>query len=192
MRHGESEANRCGLIVSTPEKGIAGFGLTEKGREMTKESVSRGKFTSPITRIISSDFRRAIETARIAADELETGEPELNFLLRERYFGILDEGDNSQYEKVWEEDRQNPDNSINNVESPREVARRIISLFEELEGRFEGEHILLVSHGDTLQIMQSIASGHPANLHRDIPHLHPAEIRPLGAIKSFPDIKEIL
>ena len=41
MRHGESEANVAGVIVSDPEQGCHGYGLTEKGRLQVLHSVAR-------------------------------------------------------------------------------------------------------------------------------------------------------
>ncbi len=185
MRHGESEANQAGLIISSPAKGIARYGLTEKGRAMAEKSLALAGFSPPVTRIISSDFRRALETARLAAAALGIKEVETSELLRERFFGSLDGGSDNAYTIVWEEDRKNPGNTSQGVESPRQVEQRILSLFRELEKRFIGESILLVSHGDTLQIIQCITADGSPHLHREVPHLNPAEIRTLRPDNSF-------
>ena len=39
LRHGESIANQKGLIVSSPENGIKGYGLSETGQTQINESV---------------------------------------------------------------------------------------------------------------------------------------------------------
>ena len=51
-----------------------------------------------------------------------------------------------------------------------------LKLLEE----YKGKKILLVSHGDVLQILHTYFSGKPANHHRLIPHLETAEIRELA------------
>ena len=45
------------------------------------------------------------------------------------------------------------------------------------ENVFDGRRILLVSHGDPLQILLTFFNDLPAGQHRDIPHLDVAEIR---------------
>lgn len=185
LRHGESEANVSGLIVSSPENGIPGYGLTAKGKAMVEMSINGAAFTSPVSKIISSDFKRAIETARIAAGLLGIGQPEINFLLRERFFGDLEKQSSDAYPQVWKKDQNDPDNTAEGVESPRELAARITTLFRYLEDTFTGEVILLVSHGDTLQIMQTITSGGEAHHHRRLRHLNPGELRPLEISETF-------
>ena len=185
LRHGESEANVSGLIISAPENGVSRYGLTEKGKAMVEKSITGASFTSPISKIISSDFKRAMETARIAAGLLGTGAPQVNFLLRERFFGDLEGKSSDAYPQVWEKDRKDPDNSALGVESPRELAARITRLFRSLENTFTDEVILLVSHGDTLQIMQTITSGSEAHHHRAIQHIHPGELRHLEISETF-------
>jgi len=185
IRHGESEANVSGLIVSSPETGISSYGLTEKGKAMVEKSVTAAAFTSPVSKIISSDFKRALETARIAAGLLGISKPEENFLLRERFFGDLEGKSSDAYPRVWEQDQKNPYNNNQGVESPRQLAARITTLFRRLENTFTGEVILLVSHGDTLQIMQTITSGGEAHHHRRLEHLNPGELRPLKISDTF-------
>jgi broad specificity phosphatase PhoE len=59
------------------------------------------------------------------------------------------------------------------------VLDRVTALVTDLERRYAGRDILLVSHGDTLQILQAgFLRMNPA-AHRRLPHLGMAEIRAL-------------
>ena len=56
------------------------------------------------------------------------------------------------------------------------------TLVAELEQRFSGRDILLVSHGDTLQILQAGFRGMSPARHRGLPHLDTAEIRRIDMV----------
>mmetsp|Transcript_18409 Transcript_18409/g.17718 ORF Transcript_18409/g.17718 Transcript_18409/m.17718 type:complete len:343 (-) Transcript_18409:98-1126(-) len=78
--------------------------------------------------------------------------------LRERYFGDLDGKDLIYYNKVWPVDAVDGANSRSGVESINDVIVRISTLINELEEQYEGKYIVLTSHADTLQIMQTFLS----------------------------------
>jgi broad specificity phosphatase PhoE len=177
IRHGESEANVAEVIISAPETGTSHFGLTEKGREDLRTSLKTHCPFNSSTLIYSSDFLRAKETAEIVATHAGIEEIHYTPLLRERSFGSLEGKNHSLYEKVWQRDSSNPNNTACGVESPAAVAERLQNLIENIEKAHQGQTILFVSHGDTLQILLTIASGTAPNLHRSIPHLDKGEIR---------------
>ncbi|MBI2653500.1 histidine phosphatase family protein [Candidatus Woesearchaeota archaeon] len=182
MRHGESEANRRGIIVSSPAYGIVSFGLTNEGRRQVANSVfekKKQRLLDNKTIIYSSDFARARETAEIAREILRAGLVILTAKLRERYFGNWDRTSNANYQKVWIDDANNPSHKNNGVESVMEVFERLRSLIIELEAKYAGKKILLVSHGDSLQILQTAFKGVDPSKHRYIRHLNLAEIREL-------------
>ena len=63
---------------------------------------------------------------------------------------------------------------------------RTTALIADLERRYSGRHILLVSHGDTLQILQAgFLRLSPAS-HRRLPALQTAEIRQLRLAERRP------
>lgn len=132
------------------------------------------------TIIYSSPFSRAKRTAEIAKEVLCV-DSDIIFddRLRERWFGDWEKTDNSAYEKIWEVDKINPEHKEKNVESAKEVLERTMDLVKELEGKYNGKNILLVSHGDALQIMQTGFHRVSPSLHRTLKHLETAEIRRL-------------
>jgi probable phosphoglycerate mutase len=179
MRHGESEANASGIIISDPGAGVEGCGLTEKGRAETRESAAKFREQHGLDIVYSSDFRRALETARIAADVCGVGRVHTTELLRERYFGGLEGSDNGNYGMIWALDAADPDNRAHGVESPRDVGDRVINLLCRCEEEHAGESILLVAHGDVLQILYCAANDIPVRRHRSIEPISKAEIRAL-------------
>lgn len=180
MRHGHSEANQQGIIVSDPQQGCVGFGLSERGRQQVELAVLDSDYLNRDTLIISSDFKRAKETAQILHRRLQcNGEIKFEKRLRERSFGDLDMGPDSNYASVWQQDLLNANNAHEGVESPNRVMRRVTSLVLESEQTMPGRTFLLVSHGDALQILQAAFEGLQAAQHRSLDPLATAEIRHL-------------
>lgn len=182
MRHGRSIANDEGIIISDPKKGISGYGLSTTGKEealnASKDAKEMNTLDSGVI-IFSSDFARTRETAEIVANTLEAAAPTLTPKLRERFFGEWDGKENSNYEKIWSNDEQDSNHTASGVESVSDVLDRATELIEELERTYTGKTILLVSHGDTLQILQTAFANTEPSAHREINHLHTAEIRTL-------------
>jgi len=180
MRHGESQANLQKVIVSYPGTGTTDYGLTEAGRQQVRASAS--SFSAPTTqlRIYSSDFLRARETARLVQNIVQPScELTLTPLLRERFFGELEGSGDEAYPAVWSRDATDPGHTWKGVESVLCVADRTSELLEELEARHNGANILLVAHGDVLQILQTRFASVPPSQYRQLPHLQVAEIRRL-------------
>lgn len=185
LRHGESKANILGIILSDPKYGAVEFGLSVKGKEEVRESVKKAVEKGILdknTVIVSSDFTRARESAEIARSALGVDKIIINKNLRERNFGNFERTENTNYQKVWDKDKSDPNHKNENVESANEVLKRVTNLILELEKKFKGKKILLVSHGDALQILQTGFLKTCASKHREVPHLHVAEIRELNLI----------
>lgn len=183
MRHGESLANVEGLIVSTPENGVPKYGLSKRGKIQVEQSVKQALVDNMLDstiRIISSDFKRAHESAEIAKQLLSSNNPIiLDAKLRERDFGDFELLTNIHYQTVWDNDAVNSAHTIDNAESADSVMQRATSLVTSLESKYSGEALLLVAHGDTLQILQTAFQKYPASKQRELPHLETAEIRKL-------------
>jgi broad specificity phosphatase PhoE len=193
MRHGQSKANVAGVIVSSIERDRGGdFGLSEFGREQSL-AAARGSGLPADTVICSSDFCRARQTAQIVRDYLGAPEVIVAAALRERYFGDWDGSGTANYARVWTADETSPGtgrpgtgDGDHGVEPAAGVLDRATAFVADLERRFSGRDILLVSHGDTLQILQAGFLGTAPSAHRSVPHLETAEIRPLRLGASGP------
>jgi probable phosphoglycerate mutase len=182
LRHGESVPNIRGVILSHLEEGKKdGHTLTENGEEQVRHSVqearARGLLTEDVV-IFSSPFSRCRKTAEIAKEVLGVhAEIIFDDRLRERWFGDWEGTSNIHYQNVWDDDVLDPNHKHAGVESTTEVVARVSGLIHDLEARYAGKNILLVSHGDALQILQTFFENKPSALHRELRHLKVAEVR---------------
>lgn len=174
MRHGHSEANAQGLIVSTPEHGLNAYGLSPEGHAQLARLVAEWPWPAP-TRLLHSDFLRTTQTAEHVAARfglVATPEPRL----RERHFGTLEGGPDERYPEVWALDAEAADHRAFGVESVASVATRLCAVIDALERRHRGETLLLVSHGDPLQILLTALEGQALTAHRAREPLQPAGV----------------
>lgn len=159
LRHGQSKANTGQIVVSHPEKGIKEeYSLTSEGENQVRKSIEQAKNDGILdtrTVIYSSPFSRCKRTAEITKEVLQVhGEISLDERLKERWFGDLDGSHSDSYGVVHQIDIKNPHHTEFNVESLKELEARVLSLIVELEVCYTGKKVLLVSHGDTLLILQ--------------------------------------
>jgi broad specificity phosphatase PhoE len=187
MRHGQSKANLRGIIVSHVETDAVGdYGLSDLGREQVLAAV-RASTLSRQTLVYSSDFTRALQSAQLAQEYLQSPAVVPVPALRERYFGTWDGTSAGNYQRVWAADEARGTPAGTGVEPVRDVLDRVTGLIVGLERQHSGRDILLVSHGDPLQILQAgFARMDPAR-HRRLPHLETAEIRWMSlAVDALP------
>ena len=179
MRHGQSKANVAGIIVSGIESDRRGdYGLSELGRQQALAAARRCGLPSD-TVICSSEFSRARQTAEIARVQLGAAEVAIVAALRERCFGAWEGSASTNYARVWAADERDPDHANADVESAAAVLERTTALIVELDRRYSSRDILLVSHGDPLQILQAGFLQIDPSRHRSLPALETAEIRRL-------------
>jgi broad specificity phosphatase PhoE len=143
---------------------------------------SSSKPLSPVNDIVivSSDFKRTSETAQIVQNHFKIAsdiifEP----ALRERDFGQLNSTSDANYQKVWDVDSRDPQHTECGCESVASVVLRTSRLLQRLDRECKDKAILLVSHGDTLQILSTLFLGIPPNHHKTLPNLLPATVREL-------------
>ncbi len=176
-------SNQPGIIISHPDLGTQlRYGLAEKGAEEVAGSVRQAKETGILdkdTLIVSSDFSRTMQSAMIAQEILNTRTPIFTVLLRERNFGELDGTSSQNYPLVWSEDEKNPDHRLFGVESVNQVLCRTTSLIRGILDvqLVEQKKILLVSHGDSLQILETGFRKTDPGRHRHLKPLQTSEIR---------------
>jgi len=179
MRHAESKANAGGIIVSCIENDRkSDYGLTEHGRQQALAAAQDCGLHED-TVICSSDFSRAKQTAEVVRAHLGAPEVVIAEALRERHFAHWEGSATGNYARVWAADETDPSHADGSVEPAADVLDRVSAFIVQLERQHCGRHILLVSHGDTLQILQAGFSGVDPSRHRSLPHLALAEIRQL-------------
>lgn len=126
--------------------------------------------------IVSSDFRRARETAEILHNGLGVREP-IKFEpgLRERGFGTLemlcvDSNPISDLRKMWALDEADPTHKQFGIESVMEMVTRMSRVIQDLDKSNSNRIIVMVSHGDPSQCIHSVFMGISPNLFRKTGH----------------------
>ncbi len=146
MRHGQADGNVKGY-VSTDIKNIDQ--LTEEGKKQVENSAKELK-EKGIDLIISSDFERAKETAKIVAKEIGINESEIVFdeRIREMSAGKFNKGKWADYESQYKklEDRMIP-GIVKEGESYGDIKRRVGNFIFEIDKKYKGKNILIVTHG---------------------------------------------
>ncbi len=172
-------ANVKGIIVSSPEHGIDAYGLTDKGKHQAREAIKGWPVLDASTRIVASDFLRTRQTAQEVRDLLQCNTAvEHSSLIRERFFGTWELTSDKNYGKVWADDRNMT--TRHQVEPVEQVLSRALACIAGLEACHEKKSILLVSHGDTLQILITHFLGWPPTRHREVDPMTVAQIRSLN------------
>lgn len=184
LRHGTSLANERGIVVSTAAHGVAEWGLSPAGVAACRQLFSDAAwacppFTAADTLVLTSDFRRARETADLLCELLGLAPARIEVGLRERNFGGLELGSAKHYDDVWSRDERQPNHGFAGSETTDSVAQRMLAVVERVESTESGKRVVLVSHGDPLQILETVLRGLPSYAHRRVPHLGNAELRRL-------------
>ena len=164
--------NIAGVISSHPIEGTKIHGLTPKGRDQARlagqellDAIGGIERVNSLF-VYSSNFTRARQTAKEVVDSIR-GLTNANVpvpvtitpALRERWFGKLDNTIITNYNLVWPADLRDAACIAYDVESVDQVCLRLRVLILELEQQHAGAAIALVSHADTLQILQTYVAG---------------------------------
>jgi probable phosphoglycerate mutase len=179
MRHGQSRANVLSIIVSRLENEIREeYSLSALGEHQVSASMAAAKKDGTFgsdTLIYSSPLSRCVKTAEIVQEILGAPEVMVDVALRERDFGTLEMGP-EKYPDVWGLDARDENHKTFGVESVREVQERMACMILSLERQYQGKKILIVSHGDPLQILQTYFLKISPAVHRSIRHIETGEI----------------
>jgi isoleucyl-tRNA synthetase len=159
IRHGEALNNVLRVTSSLAE---TPHGLTEKGIEQVKES-SQDLKSKKIDYIFYSPLQRTKETANILKEQL--GLKDEAFIeddrLREVGHGKWEGKSVDEYRnavgKDWETLRF--DVETDGVESYNSIRRRVGEFLLDIDKKYKGKNILIVSHDVLIWLMESVALG---------------------------------
>lgn len=168
VRHGETKENLQRIL-----QGHMPGNLTEKGKEQVRKAAELlSKNGTKFTRIVSSDLKRALDSAQIIADKLNLPIIPME-ILRERDWGkftgmpIADAMDKYRVDGKW----VFPEGT---TETEDGIYERASKALEELHKLFADETIIVVTHG---QFARNLIAAHfKCNYHEIAPFMN-AEIR---------------
>jgi broad specificity phosphatase PhoE len=157
IRHAESTANAAGVISGGT---LPGPGLSRRGRRQAAAAAATLSRCGA-SLVLSSDARRALQTARVIASVLRVrvrAEPSL----RERGLGALeglpsDRLGSEVASGVWDD----PDFRPAGGESIADVHRRVSGFFGGLLAEAPVGPLVVVSHADTLRVAFAVLAGAP-------------------------------
>lgn len=156
-RHGQAESNIKNIVDSNP-KDKEKFGLTLKGRTQT-EKLAKDLRKNPPDLIFASDFRRARETAEILAKALGIKKVIFDERLREINTGKFHGGKPLAYHQYFADDADKFEKRPPEGENLQDLAKRIFSFANEMEKKYKGKKILVVSHEYAMWMLESVLSG---------------------------------
>lgn len=151
VRHAQTEGNVKNTFGGNPQ-------LTNEGRERTRELSGRLPL-GDISKVYSSDYDRAVETAQIIIENLEhLNEVVQNKNLRERHYGHLEnqpilQAHKDIHNKALAEDHDlmwNVQLTTNDETNRQAVDRFKRGLLYIVEANL-GQHILIISHGNVMR-----------------------------------------
>lgn len=153
MRHGEARSNAENIFTST--KGAERDTLTEAGKE---EALQAAKKVSDVDFILVSPFGRTKETAHIVAEHLGLSKDVIieDKRLGEMNVGVLD-GKTFHEVAVFFTDAEWFTKKPEGGESHADMKRRVTEFLYETEKKYEGKHILVVTHGGPAQMLFATA-----------------------------------
>lgn len=157
-RHGETRENVLRLL-----QGQMPGELTDLGKEQARQLAVSLK-GEHIDCIVSSDLKRAADTARIISEVLGIGIVEYEPLIRERDFGAHT---GQPYHGMTGE----LDSSAETIEA---IFARATKWLMKMADQYDGKRVLVVSHGLFLRVIQGVFYGKTI---RDIVPMQNAEVR---------------
>ncbi len=180
LRHGEAMSNVKQVVSSWPE--TFENPLIPHGRDTIQESagILKGK---GIDLIFASDLLRTKQTAEIVGKALNI-KPEFDKRLREISFGNLNGGPITDLDINFKEESERIKNNMPGGESYEDVSKRVYEFLMDIDGKYQGKNILIISHECPLWILEAKVHGMSLEEHiRTIPRdqrIHKGQVKELN------------
>ena len=157
MRHGHSESNERGVTSYTTGMEVA---LTAQGKEETIAEAQKIKERN-IDVIISSPFLRTRQTAEIVAGEvgIPVGDIIYDERIRELNVGEFEGKPWKDYIEFFESHEERFTKRPQGGETLAELKHRMGEFLYEIEQKYAGKNILIISHGGPLWLLMACALG---------------------------------
>ena len=151
VRHGQTNWNILGKT-----QGHGNSDLTEKGIDQAKD-LAEAMVKYPIDYIYSSDLGRAVQTAEIIADKFDKeviATPSLREMGFGEWEGLLIKEIQEKYGDVYKTWRNEPHLAeIPGGETLHIIKERTDKFLQELNEKYDGKHIVLVTHSVTARVI---------------------------------------
>jgi len=155
LRHGQARSNQQRFVSSWPERVYNP--LTKKGKNQIKAVIPSLK-KKDITMIFSSDLTRTKQTAEMVSRALGL-RIKFDQRLREIGMGIYNGRDEKLWNDFFQTNTQRFFKRPLGGENYRDVKKRVTAFIKEIDKKYQGENILLISHGCILFSLQAAVKG---------------------------------
>ena len=165
IRHGETDWNRELRFQGHIDVPLNDIGLLQAQRlqQRIADWLPQWQQNSRVpTRVISSDLQRAQQTAQPVAQALGL-QAQVSTGLREQCYGCF-EGLKAieikqQYPDEWQQWlRFDPTYAVPDAESLQNFYQRVVSTLQQLAHTYQGEHLVVVTHGGVLDMIWRYAN----------------------------------
>ena len=161
VRHGEAEGNREGRLIGQTDAPLSDFGHRQAAAVCARLS------SLPITRIISSDLPRTMQTAEPLAKLLQVEverETQLREIANGEWEGRMPEEVEAGWPDLWMRYRAGEDVTRPGGESWADVGQRAVAAIEALANT-EDRLIAVFTHGGPIAQILRWATGLPYDTH---------------------------
>ncbi len=181
MRHGQAKSNVKAMCSCWPEK--FHNPLTTKGKQEVKDSIKKFKDKgNTVDLIFASPLLRAQQTAEIV-EKFFGVKHKTDKRLREIDFGKFN---NRKLEAMWKSfksEKERINTRKDGEETYKEISKRMTESLKDIDKKYKGKNIMIISHEGPLGLLQSKVSGLSLEESINIPlekRIHKAEIRELN------------
>jgi len=178
LRHGEADHNVFNKMSDISHDRVSPSHLTKIGREQIVEA-TEDLMTDNIDYIYASPLTRTMETASIVAKKLGL-EIIRDNRLREIDSGVLDGHPIEEYIDFFENKEDKLIKAPERGETLLEVKARVQEFIDEIDDTYKGKNILIISHGDTLWMMEAVLENIDNEDLFQMAYNEPGELRVLG------------
>ena len=158
LRHGQTIYQTKKKDWSYPRGSKVKVGLTQKGKNQIKVVAKKLK-KAGIDLIYSSDFFRTRETSQIVIKKLGIKKIKFDKRLRDIDWGIYQGGRKENFRRDFPSGKIMFNKRPKKGESRKNVQKRVLSFLKELEKKYKGKTILIISHGDPLWLLERKVKG---------------------------------
>lgn len=188
VRHAEAGHNVNGTLDSKIDS--QKYPLTKKGEEQA-EALAKSLKQKKIDFIFSSPLLRTRQTAEIISKKLGV-EVVVEHGLREWGAGEFEGKTIEEFYRTFSTQESYAEKADYGVETGRQMRERLGSFLDEINSKYKNKNIIVVSHGDPLQILYGITQG--MNLLESFKSWYPAKglskqvfSKPLGLHRPYID-----
>ncbi|HNZ84029.1 MAG TPA: class I tRNA ligase family protein [Candidatus Pacearchaeota archaeon] len=161
LRHGHYPGMDENINVNKPDEiDEQKYGLSQKGRDQV--SIIIKKFNRKIDLIVTSDLARTVETAKISAQILGIDEEKIivDKRLREFDSGIFNYRNPKEKWEWFNNQKDSLNQKYENGESFVDFLKRLKDFCNDLNKKYNGKNILIVSHQLTIFAIEEMQKGH--------------------------------